>query len=58
MAELDFVTAPHSIPGEEEQYGWWFSKVSLFCFGIAGGYNQQGQEGGWVLLMNDTHSYH
>jgi len=26
VAELDFVTAPHSIPGEEEQYGWWFSK--------------------------------
>ena len=29
MAELDFVTAPHSIPGEEEQYGWWFSKVTF-----------------------------
>jgi len=26
VAELDFVTAPHIIPGEEEQYGWWFSK--------------------------------
>ena len=27
LAELDFVTAPHNIPGEEDQYGWWFSKV-------------------------------
>jgi len=26
LAELDFVTAPHNIPGEEDQYGWWFSK--------------------------------
>jgi len=26
VAELDFVTAPHNIPGEDEQYGWWFSK--------------------------------
>jgi len=30
VAELEFVTAPHAIPGEdgkeEEQFGWWFSQ--------------------------------
>ena len=34
MAELDFVTAPHNIPGEDEQYGWWFSKVQTLYFYI------------------------
>ena len=34
VAELDFVTAPHIIPGEEEQYGWWFSKVAPLYFYI------------------------
>ena len=33
MAELDFVTAPHNIPEEEEQYGWWFSKVPFLLRG-------------------------
>ena len=34
VAELDFVTAPHNIPGEDEQYGWWFSKVQPLYFYI------------------------
>ena len=33
VAELDFVTAPHNIPEEEEQYGWWFSKVPFLLRG-------------------------